>query len=459
MNESNTDPSRGQDILIVEDSPTQAERLKFVLEQADYSYRVARNGLEALEAIACDVPAMVISDVVMPEMDGYELCRRLKADTSHAKIPFIFLTTLSDPVDVVKGLECEADDFIFKPYAEEYLLLRITAGLDSYKMQQVTNPNDGVAIKVAGRIFTIHSNRERILNLLLSTYEAGVGRNREVAAARDELRRFSEQLEVRVRERTTALERKIEEHKQANILNEEQARLLDLASDAIIERDLEGKAVFWSAGAERLYGWKREEAVGQDMCGKTFQDMTLCDKALAETMNLGEWKGEIKQVSRDNSPLTVASRWTLVRNPDDSPRSVLIINTDITEAAKVEQQLQRSQRMESIGTLAGGIAHDLNNVLAPILMSAELLRRELKDERALKIIGMVESSARRGASLVKQVLTFARGAEGKKGPLQLKKLINDTEGMIYDAFPKNINFKAEVDPDLWEVSGDETQVY
>ncbi len=110
------------EVLIVEDSPTQAERLRYILEQQSHRVSLARNGKEALALIHDHLPTMVISDIVMPEMDGYELCRTIKANPNLRDLPIVLVTSLADPQDVIKGLECGADSFVPKPYDEAYLL-------------------------------------------------------------------------------------------------------------------------------------------------------------------------------------------------------------------------------------------------------------------------------------------------------------------------------------------------
>ena len=132
---------------------------------------------------------------------------------------------------------------------------------------------------------------------------------------------------------------------------------------------------------------------------------------------------------------------------------------DITERRKLEQQILRSQRMESIGTLAAGIAHDLNNILAPIMMSVPLLRTDLTAEAREGIIATVETSAARGAQIVKQVLTFGRGLEGVKRPLQLGKVLQEIVGIMHGTFPKDIAVHSKVEPGLWPVVGDATQMH
>src|SRR5882724_12769805 len=120
-------------ILIAEDSATQAQRLQHILEQHGYRVTATANGRLALEAAQRSKPALIISDVIMPEMNGYELCGRIKADARLSDVPVVLVTTLSDPHDVIRGLECRADNFIIKPYDEHYLLSRIQFVLLNYK--------------------------------------------------------------------------------------------------------------------------------------------------------------------------------------------------------------------------------------------------------------------------------------------------------------------------------------
>lgn len=211
----NTMPNSTPRILIVEDSATQAERLKFILERNDYLFETARNGVEALALIETNPPSLVISDIVMPEMDGYELCRRLKKDERLKRIPVILLTSLTDPVDVVKGLESGADNFIFKPYNERYLISRVAYVLANQRQSEPDMASMGVEVFFSGRKFFITSDRLQILNLLLSTYETAVERNRELANARDDLRHLNDTLEGKVAERTAALEIEIAERRRA----------------------------------------------------------------------------------------------------------------------------------------------------------------------------------------------------------------------------------------------------
>jgi len=203
------------EILIAEDSPTQAEQLKYILEEHDFRVVLAGNGREALDIMRANKPTMVITDVTMPEMDGYEFCRRIRLDKRLADVPVILLTALSDPEDVFKGLECGADNFITKPYEAENLLARIHYLLANLHLRRTEQMQISMEVFLAGQKHVITSDRAQILNLLLSTYEAAVQKNRELTRAHDDLARLNEQLEEKVVERTASLAAEVVERKQA----------------------------------------------------------------------------------------------------------------------------------------------------------------------------------------------------------------------------------------------------
>ncbi len=168
-------------IFIVEDSPTQLEQLKIVLEEAGFEYDFAVNGKEALEKISAHLPNLVITDIVMPEMDGYELCKAIKENPKTKDIPVMLLTTLSDPADVIKGLEAGADNFMTKPYNPDTLISRINFILVNQELRkQSINSDVGIEIKFSGKNYFINSNKMQILDLLLSTYENAIQKNEEL---------------------------------------------------------------------------------------------------------------------------------------------------------------------------------------------------------------------------------------------------------------------------------------
>jgi two-component system, cell cycle sensor histidine kinase and response regulator CckA len=238
--------------------------------------------------------------------------------------------------------------------------------------------------------------------------------------------------------------------------------LLDIATDAILVRDLDNKILFWNKGAERLYGWKAEEAIGKDVSQLLYKSMpSRFQKAQEHLMQTGEWYGELDHVTRDGKAIVVVSRWTLMRDEREQPKSILVVSTDVTEKKQLEAQFLRAQRMESIGTLASGIAHDLNNILTPILANAQLLQMRLKnlDDRSQRMLKTIEMNTKRGALLVQQVLSFARGVEGKHTVLQIKHVIREIQQIVEQTFPKFVTVQTEISKDLWTVTGNSTQLH
>jgi signal transduction histidine kinase/CheY-like chemotaxis protein len=182
-------------------------------------------------------------------------------------------------------------------------------------------------------------------------------------------------------------------------------------------------------------------------------------EAEVDLLKTGAWSGQLRHQNKAGAEVIVNSRWTLVRDDKGLPKSALVINTDVTETRKLESQFLRAQRLESIGTLASGIAHDLNNILSPILMSAGILRRDITDPDNQKMLDIIEGSAERGAGIVKQVLTFARGVDGERVQLQAKHLISELAKIMAQTFPRNIDIQPQFPPDLWTVTGDATQLH
>jgi DNA-binding response OmpR family regulator len=229
-------------VLIAEDSATQAQKLQHILERHHYAVKLVANGRLALAAAQRHKPMLVISDVVMPEMDGYQLCSQIKADALLSDTPVILVTTLSDPQDVIRGLECRADNFILKPYDADNLLSRIQFVLANSQMRQADQPGMGLEIVFGGRTRFITADRLQILNLLLSTYEAAMQRNKELGTTRDTLRRtnselqqLTTELEDRVRTRTLELEHSNEALRQAQqaLIQQERLRALGQMASGI----------------------------------------------------------------------------------------------------------------------------------------------------------------------------------------------------------------------------------
>jgi hypothetical protein len=253
--------------------------------------------------------------------------------------------------------------------------------------------------------------------------------------------------------------RDVTEQKKAEEQIKEQASLLDNANEAILLVDLEHRITYWNKGAERIYGWTKEEAIGRKTHNLLKHNSAIVAEAEDKLLSAGEWIGELRHTTKDGRAITVESRWTVVPGDNKKPKSIMEINSDITERKKIEGQYLRAQRLESLGTLAGGIAHDLRNILTPITITLGLIDQNLSDKGDHEMIAALQKNLQRGADLIKQLLIFTRGVEGERVPLSLPSLIFDIEKTIKETFPRSINIETKADTSLPLIMGDSTQLH
>jgi len=183
-------------ILVVDDSRTQAEEARFILESADYQVEVAGSGDAALERLRAGGIDLVVSDIVMPGLTGYDLCRQAKADATTRYVPIVLLTSLSDPLDVIQALECGADGFITKGAPPEHLVHRVRTTLENRRLRAESPPDAGINVHFLGKTFTVASERQQILDLLVSTFEDTVRKQQEVVESQQQLREANRELEA-----------------------------------------------------------------------------------------------------------------------------------------------------------------------------------------------------------------------------------------------------------------------
>jgi PAS domain S-box-containing protein len=240
----------------------------------------------------------------------------------------------------------------------------------------------------------------------------------------------------------------------------EQTRLLDFAQDAILVRGTNESLLYCNRATLKLYGYSLEELRILDSTQLIMaEDLPRFEEARRILALNGEWEGELRQKMKDGRVVSVLSRWSLMRNASGFPRARLVINTDISRQKEMETHLRRAQRMESLGALASGIAHDLNNILSPILMAVEILAMHAKDAQDKKMLSVLESSIHRGSDIVHQMLVFARGSEGALVPLDLRHVTREIETILRETFPKNIAITTDVPKDLPLVRADATRIH
>jgi len=238
----------------------------------------------------------------------------------------------------------------------------------------------------------------------------------------------------------------------------EQAALLDEARDAICVNDLDQRVIYWNRSAERLYGWKGEEVIGKKADEFLFQkDIAL--SAVKTLISKGEWQGEMNQSTHSGNTIYVQSRWSLIRDTEGLPKSILIINTDTTERKQMEARLKRTQRMENLGALASGIAHDLNNILTPIMVAAEIVGEDLDHSIRAELVDTIKTSAKRGSEMVKQILSFTRGVSEEMVPVDVRHVVKEVIRLIRETIPRFITLTYDYEPELPHVFGNITQLH
>lgn len=244
--------------------------------------------------------------------------------------------------------------------------------------------------------------------------------------------------------------------------SEEQFRLItENTVDLISILDDKGNRLYLSPSYQRIFSDTHK------LLNTTFFDSTThpddADKVrenFDQIITTGVNKlWEYRLMTPDGKTHYMETSGSPIRNADGNIKQIVMVTRDITEQKRIEQQIQRSQRLESMGTLAGGIAHDLNNILTPILMSVQVLKKSYTDERSIRLLGMLESSAMRGASIIKQVLTFSRGAEGERSLVQVRHILDEISKIIHETFLKSITLRLSIEKDLPTIMADPTQIH
>jgi PAS domain S-box-containing protein len=250
---------------------------------------------------------------------------------------------------------------------------------------------------------------------------------------------------------------KRQELRQADARIRDQASLLDQARDAIVALDPEGHVRYYNDGAIQLFGWPAGEDWGLDLRQHLAPVGTSLSEITSTIVESGQWVGEMRQRDRAGREQIIAMRWTQLQ-PAQGRTGLLLIANDVTERRALEQKLARSQRMESLGTLASGIAHDLNNILTPILIGTEMLPNAESTAKRDSLLKTIHSGAERAIALLRQILSFAKGGGSESGPVELTPILRQVADLLGHTFPKTIDFRTHIPSDLAMVSGPSSKI-
>lgn len=258
-----------REVLVVEDSEIQAIALKRLLTEMGFRVSIARDGKEGLEMARKGRPALIITDILMPVMDGYEMCRAIKGDEELKSIPVILLTQLIEAEEVITGLEAGAENYVTKPYSTDYLFGKVKELLE--KPQNFRNDPEKrrTEFEYRGRQYSVSATRAQTINFLLSTYENAIWQNRELNRVQEELKALNERLEERVRERTAELSKEVADRRAAEeALKESEERfraLVETAGDAVVAIKPPDTIYVWNRKAEEMFGYSQNEAMEKNM--------------------------------------------------------------------------------------------------------------------------------------------------------------------------------------------------
>ncbi|HNY13939.1 MAG TPA: PAS domain S-box protein, partial [Bacteroidales bacterium] len=370
-------------ILVVEDSQVQAEALKHILEENGYTVSLAYNGMEGVGKLDNSSFSLIISDIMMPVMDGYEFCSKVKSDGRYRDIPVMLLTELSDPEDIIKGLQCGADNFLTKPYSDENLLKRIKHLMINRELRKNGSGELAMGIFFRGENYIINSDKQQILDLLISVFETAIEKNRELVISHDsqqtliemltakndelarsytELEEIRNTLDERVMSRTADRDKQIARHLmtiEALRLSEEKYRMLtERMTDILWTIDNNLNLTYISPAVEKILGFTPEERMLQTIDDMLTPESSALVQRILKDESEKEERGadpgrifspELSLYHKNGTVRIFENSITFIRDREGKPAGFQGMSRDITEPKEMAKLLcDREERFKSI---------------------------------------------------------------------------------------------------------------
>ncbi len=417
----------GTSILVVDDEPANLSLLTDILGNAGYKIYVAPSGKLALSSVSLNAPDIILLDILMPELDGYEVCRQLKADYKSAKIPVLFISALDSPIDKVRAFEVGAVDYISKPFHDKEVLARVKAHLSQYRA------NEKLQQQVELRTIELEQERRRVARLNQLLQDDIIALKYANQAIEDSERRYR--------------------------------KFLEAAPEAVMVVDENGEIELVNKKISNLFGYLDEDLIGQSAemllpSQLSPQNVGFCHLIadLNVTDDVGTQSFTGQKISGEAFPVDVSV------SPVETDYGIRFIADirDLTERQQLEEQLRQSQKLEVIGHLTAGVAHDFNNILASILgytSLAMMLKDKLSNEKLDYYLAEINRSGERARDLVAQMLTFSRIEKptGQKN-IDLAPVIKGVLDMLRPILPSTISLVDHSDSDIQAVVADSGQI-
>ncbi len=388
-----------QEILVVDDTPASLQFLTRILSDQGYRVRPASSGSLALRSVAVKAPDLILLDVKMPGMDGYEVCRHLKSDEQSREIPVIFISALKETSDKVKGFNAGGIDYMSKPFQPEEVLVRVRTHL------RLRELSERLEQKVRERTAELTAANQQLWQEITERKRAEEERDRLLAQIQEQARRVQQIVDT----------------------VPEGVSLLDAGGQVILANPLGKKDLITLAGAQ---------------VGETIE--YLGGRPLAELLTSPP-KGLWHDVATDEQDFQVIAR--LIENGPTSGGWVLVVR-DVTQQREFERRIQQQERLAAVGQLAAGIAHDFNNIMATIVLYAQMtMRVEELPVRIRERMKTIDRQAQHATRLIRQILDFSRRSVLERQPLDIALLLKEQIKLLERILPENMEIELVCGPD------------